>query len=133
MEFDKKAFRLLKLFDRLTRGEILNRHDTAEEFDVSLKSIQRDIADINYYLAAAMQSDVKVIFSKKQNGYCLSNPLETRLTRSEVLDSRATAEEFGISLKSIQRDIEDINYYLTVATQSDVKIIYNRKLRLPLE
>ena len=96
MVFDKKAFRLLILFDRLIRGEVIHRQNTAEEFDVSVKSIQRDISDLNYYLASTLQSDVEIVLSRKLGGYRLNNPLETRLSKEEtlslmkiVLESRA--------------------------------------------
>ena len=100
MVSDKKALRLLMLFDRLTRGEVIHRQKTAEEYDVSVKSIQRDISDLNYYLASTLFSDVKVIFDRRANGYRLNNPLETKLSKEEtlslikvILESRAFSKQ----------------------------------------
>ena len=85
MAFDKKAFRLLTLFDRLSRNEVIGRHTAAKEFEVSVKSISRDIFDLNHYLENVLYSSAQIIFSKKVNGYHLDNPLETKLSKEETL------------------------------------------------
>lgn len=43
---EDKAERVLSLYSRLRKGKIINKSDEAERFGVSLRTIQRDIADI---------------------------------------------------------------------------------------
>ena len=43
---NSKSFRLLNLYERLSRGDIINKRDFAKEFEISEKSVQRDIEDL---------------------------------------------------------------------------------------
>lgn len=45
-----KAFRTLEIYDRLRRGEKLLKENLANEYSVSLKTIQRDIEELRNYL-----------------------------------------------------------------------------------
>ena len=45
-EYDKKVKRIIRLYDRLYTGHRIYPPDMAEEFGVSLRSIQRDLADM---------------------------------------------------------------------------------------
>ena len=45
-----KKFRGLEIYDRLRRGERLVKEDLANEYGVSLKTIQRDIDELRDYL-----------------------------------------------------------------------------------
>ena len=45
-----KSFRLLNMYEKLNRGEIINKKQFAEEFKISEKSVQRDIDDLRAYL-----------------------------------------------------------------------------------
>ena len=40
-----KGFRLLSIYERLNKGEILHKTELAEQFSVSEKTVQRDIDD----------------------------------------------------------------------------------------
>ncbi len=46
----KKVFRTLEIYDRLRRGEKLLKENLANEYSVSLKTIQRDIEELRNYL-----------------------------------------------------------------------------------
>lgn len=46
-----KGFRLLSIYERLNKGEMLNKAKLAEMFGVGVKTIQRDIDDLRAYLA----------------------------------------------------------------------------------
>lgn len=85
MAIDNKVFRLLTLYDRLTRNGIVNRQQTADEFQVSVKSIQRDIAELNHYIENILLSKSKIIFCRRSNGYRLSDTLESKLSKEETL------------------------------------------------
>ena len=47
MKIDKlKSFRLLNMYEKLNRGDIINKKQFASEFGISEKSVQRDIDDL---------------------------------------------------------------------------------------
>ena len=41
-----KSFRLLKMYEWLNRGDVINKKEFAEMFGISEKSVQRDIEDL---------------------------------------------------------------------------------------
>ena len=49
MEIDfkeNKGFRLLQLYERLSRGEVIHKAELAQKFAVTDKTIQRDIEEL---------------------------------------------------------------------------------------
>lgn len=48
-EANKKKIRILSLFEMLNRDEIIKKKEAAEIFDVSEKTIHRDLKEINIY------------------------------------------------------------------------------------
>ena len=46
-----KSFRLLKMYEWLNRGDVINKKEFAEMFGISEKSVQRDIEDLRAYIA----------------------------------------------------------------------------------
>ena len=47
----KKSFRLLNMYERLNKGEVLNKNELAINFGVTNKTIQRDIDDLRAYIS----------------------------------------------------------------------------------
>ena len=47
---EDKAGRILSLYSRLSEGRVVNKTEEAERYGVSLRTIQRDISDIQNYL-----------------------------------------------------------------------------------
>ena len=103
VEFNSnKGFRLLNINDRLKRGEVLNKSSLAEEYNVTEKTIQRDIDDLRAYIADADFCDSKSVikYDKIRNGYYFVNSERAWLTNQEVLavckillESRAFCKE----------------------------------------
>ena len=50
-EKDHRINRVLSIYQRLEKGQILNKDQLALEFGVNNKSIQRDIEHLRFYLA----------------------------------------------------------------------------------
>ena len=48
---ENKGFRLLQLYERLSRGEVVSKAELAQKFAVTDKTIQRDIEELRSYLA----------------------------------------------------------------------------------
>lgn len=110
-----KSFRVLNIYERLNKGEVLNKKNIAQEFNVSLKTIQRDIDDLRLYLAEMYydQNDIRIKYDKVKEGYyivCLDNGW---FTNEEVmalckilLESRAFCkEELDLLIDKLVRQV----------------------------
>lgn len=82
-----KGFRLLSIYERLNKGELLIKDKMAIEFNVSEKTIQRDIDDLRAYLAETHFSETEVLikYDKSKGGYYLVRFEREWLTNEEVL------------------------------------------------
>ena len=45
--------RILSLYSRFIKGEVINKYSEAQRFGVDVRTIQRDIEDIRNYLATS--------------------------------------------------------------------------------
>src|SRR5699024_1085955 len=97
-----KGFRLLSIYERLNKGEIIEKTQLAECFGVTQKTIQRDIEDLRAYITEAHFADgeVAIKYDKVKNGYYLVRFEREWLTNEEVmalckilLESRALCKE----------------------------------------
>lgn len=118
-----KSFRLINIYERLNKGEILNKNKIAEIFGVTPKTIQRDIDDLRAYLAETQynESDVAIKYSRVQDGYYLIKLEREWLVNQEViailkiiLESRAFCKK--------ELDLL-INKLLAQVTPNDRKIV----------
>ena len=85
---EDKAERILSLYSRLKEGKIVNKADEAERFGVSLRTVQRDIADIQNFLQDRRRETGEiqdVVFDRVKNGYRLDTKEHTGLAAREIL------------------------------------------------
>lgn len=100
-EGENKGQRLLGIYHRLSRGELISKEVLAREYGVTEKSIQRDIDDIRSYLAGGRdEGAADICYDRQAKGYCLVEEESRCLTRKEILamakillESRAFAKE----------------------------------------
>lgn len=100
-EGENKGQRLLGIYHRLSRGELISKEVLAREYGVTEKSIQRDIDDIRSYLAGGRdEGAADICYDRQAKGYRLVEEESRRLTRKEILamakillESRAFAKE----------------------------------------
>lgn len=100
-EGENKGQRLLGIYHRLSRGELISKEVLAREYGVTEKSIQRDIDDIRSYLAGGRdEGAADICYDRQAKGYRLVEEESSRLTRKEILamakillESRAFAKE----------------------------------------
>ena len=97
---DKKASRLMSIYNRLLAGNVINKAEEANRFKVTEKSIQRDLEDIRTYLAKNMDSGNKLIYDRRKRGYFLTKRDPDTLSNSEIftvckilLESRSMVKE----------------------------------------
>lgn len=105
MEIDykgNKGFRILNIYERLNKGEVLEKSRLANEFNVGAKTIQRDIDDLRSYLCEKHQfeSELAIKYDRKRKGYYLVRFEREWLNNEEVLamckillESRAFRED----------------------------------------
>lgn len=100
-EGENKGQRLLGIYHRLSRGELISKEVLAREYGVTEKSIQRDIDDIRSYLAGDRdEGATDICYDRQAKGYRLVEEESRCLTRKEILamakillESRAFAKE----------------------------------------
>lgn len=94
-----KAYRMLTMYDCLTRGQMLRKPEEAARFGVNEKSIQRDIEEIRDYLeeqAALTGGRMQLVYDHGKHGYRIKQSECVMLSNEEalavakiLLDSRA--------------------------------------------
>ncbi len=118
-----KAFRLLNMYERLNKGELINKKAASEYFGVSLKTIQRDIDDLRAYIAEEHYSefDTCIKYSKSKDGYYLVRLQREWFTNREVtalikilLESRAFSKDELSSL---------VDKLVTQTTEKDKNVV----------
>lgn len=85
---ENKGFRLLNIYERLNKGEKVSKQRLAEDFGVSVKTIQRDIDDLRAYVSETHFTDFEasVRYDRAKNCYYL-----VRLEREWVTNEEALA------------------------------------------
>lgn len=79
-----KSDRLLKIYSKLVDGEILNKAEMAQQFNVAPRSIQRDIESLRCFFSEQLLSQ-EIIYDHKEKGFRLINTAPHGLTNSEIL------------------------------------------------
>lgn len=79
-----KSNRLLQIFVRLQKGEILNKQQLAQQFGVTQRSIQRDVESLRCFLAE-QHSSYDVVYDRSIQGYRLHQENAMLLSNSEAL------------------------------------------------
>ncbi|WP_422146205.1 helix-turn-helix transcriptional regulator [Miniphocaeibacter sp.] len=71
----------------MNKGKVLNKDSLSKEFNVSLKTIQRDFNELRIYLREIYPFEIDTIikYDKKINGYYLQRLENDWLTKEEVL------------------------------------------------
>ena len=80
---EEKSIRILKIIKRLYQKEMLNGTDLANEFNVDIKTIQRDIETLRAYFLEENGAEIK--YSKSKKGYYLEENSENSFTNEELL------------------------------------------------
>lgn len=81
---DAKSARLLSIYSRLMRGEILSKTALASQYHISEKSAQRDIASLRCFCEEELMGQ-EILYDSSVKGYRLINTLPHGLSNSEIL------------------------------------------------
>ena len=85
---DFKYKRILQLYTRLLKGEVINKAKESAAANVTERSIQRDLDDLRAFFdeqAANGKDSYELVYSRKEHGYLLHTKEATTFTDSEVL------------------------------------------------
>lgn len=84
---NEKAFRLLDMYERFMKGEILNKLNLSYSYSVSEKTVQRDISDLRSYLAETRlnKDENTICYDKKCNGYYMKHDESLYLNHAEII------------------------------------------------
>ncbi len=102
-----KGFRLISIYERLNKGEVLSKARLAKDYNVTEKTVQRDIDDLRAYISEAHynERDTAIEYSKVKKGYQLVRFEREWLTNEEVvamckilLESRALKKDELVQL-----------------------------------
>ncbi len=107
-----KTNRILVLYTQLVNGHLINKTQTAVDFGVDERSIQRDIDDIRNFLEVNADDGGfynTIVYDREKKGYRLDHIYKMKLTNSEILalckillDSRAfTKDEVSTMLDKL--------------------------------
>lgn len=96
---EDKAERVLSMYTRLKQGKVIKKEKESQNYHVSSRTIQRDIADIQCFLQNQNVNTGEVqeiVYDKNQGGYVLQTKSTNQLDSKEILaaakillDSRA--------------------------------------------
>ncbi len=114
-----RGLRMLDIFERLNRGELLNKQDMVRYYGVGEKTIQRDIEDIRSYLADKHEGCVgaTIQYDRGAKGYRLTRFEREWLTNQETLAlCKILLESRALEKTELQGLIEKL---LTQASPSD--------------
>ncbi len=133
-----KTFRLLNLYERLNRGEIVNKKEFADTFGTSEKSIQRDIEDLRTYLAESYENgdEITVAYDASKKGYYLKKSDEEFLTNEEILGiSKILLESRAYNKAELDKLINKLLSQASEAGKINIKdLILNEKFHyIPLK
>ena len=107
-----KEYRVLELYKRFLEGKTVNKSDAAKEFDVSERSIQRDIKVIRDFLSdQVLKGDVEndIIYEDKAKSYYMVRTSQMAFTKEEVLAiSKILLESRAFTKKEMMRILDKL-------------------------
>lgn len=132
MKVDKlKSFRLLNMYEKLNRGDIINKKQFASEFGISEKSFQRDIDDLRAYLSESYESgdDITIEYDYVKGGYRLIKQEREFLTNEEIFAvAKVLLESRGFNKQELNTLIDKLMLQATPSARVNIKeLILNER------
>lgn len=128
---NSKSFRLLNLYEKLNRGDVIKKKAIAEEFGISEKSVQRDIDDLRVYLAERYESgdNVTVEYDHAKGGYVLIRQEREVFTNEEIMViSKILLESRGLNKEELNKLIDKLLLQATPGARLNIKeLILNER------
>lgn len=119
-----KSFRLLSMYEKLNRGDIIYKKEFAEQYGISEKSVQRDIDDLRAYLAECYEGGdgITVEYDYLKGGYKLVKQEREFLTNDEILAiSKVLLESRGFNKEELNQLIDKLVLQATPDARINIK------------
>lgn len=119
-----KSFRLLTMYEKLNRGDIIYKKEFAKQYGISEKSVQRDIDDLRAYLADCYEGGdgITVEYDYMKGGYRLIKQEREFLTNDEILAiSKVLLESRGFNKEELNRLIDKLVLQATPDARINIK------------
>lgn len=129
-----KSFRLLKMYEWLNRGDVINKKEFAEMFGISEKSVQRDIEDLRAYIAENVDDgDAYIEYDQTKKGYVLIKCEQEFLTNEEILSiTKILLESRSFNKDEINTLINKLLFQATPSAKMNIKdLILNDTTTFP--
>ncbi len=126
---NEKSFRLINMYERLNKGEILFKADLANLFCVSEKTMLRDISDLRTYYANTTGNSESILYDKKINGYYLAERNNHWMTNQEILPiCKILLESRAFNKKELHQVINKLLLLASPSDNKEIKGIINKEL-----
>lgn len=142
-----KGFRMIYIYERLNKGELIIKEQLADELCVTPKTIQRDIDELRIYLAEthSMEEDVLIKYDRRKKGYYLIRFEREWFTNKEILalckillESRAFNKDDlhklinKLLMQVVPKDKKYINEIIQNEYRNYIPLRHNKELLNPL-
>lgn len=119
------------MYEKLSRGDIINKKQFASEFGISEKSVQRDIDDLRAYLFETYENgdDVTIEYDYTKCGYRLIKQEREFLTNEEIFAiSKILLESRGFNKQELNMLIDKLMLQATPSARINIKeLILNER------
>lgn len=124
-----KSHRLLALFERLVKRESIMKHEMAEYFDITPKTIQRDIESLEEYFQLKSPSEKPYITLNEKGSYELIYPDRDYMTNSEILAvCKILLESRAFNKEEMNQLIEKLLFLSSDGNRKDIDTIIKNEL-----
>lgn len=94
-----KSDRILRIYFRLARGESFTKQELARQFNISQRSVQRDLGVLNCFLEET-DANIELVCDKSSRKYRIQDKDEGALSNSEIL----TVFKILLESRSLRKD-----------------------------
>ncbi|MEF9983443.1 MAG: WYL domain-containing protein [Oscillospiraceae bacterium] len=118
------------MYESLNRGEIIDKKKFAEDFQISAKSVQRDIDDLRAYLAEKYESssNVTIEYDYELSGYKLVKQERDFLTNEEILViSKILLESRGLINEELNPIMNKLMLQATPTARENIKELIKKE------
>lgn len=139
MKYSKdKSFRILNMYERLCKGEHINKVKLSNDYGISLKTVQRDIEELRAYMAETHYEDKDgyIKYDRKTDSYYI-----VRLEREWLANEEAVAlckillESRALKKEEMNKIVNKLIMQVTPVDKITLKNIINNELQnyIPLK
>lgn len=119
MEKEEQVYRILQLYDRFRKGEIINKLKMADLLDVNERTIQRDIQSLRTHLERSLTGQ-SIIYSRANRGYLLTGEKEGLSSKELLTITKILLESRALNTNEMKDMIASL---LAQSSKADNKLI----------